>query len=317
MRICVLDGYGMNPGDLSWSQIEAFGELVIHDRVGSQDLVELSQGFDALLTNKVEISDHHMAQLPELKYIGVTATGYNIVDVAAAKERGIVVTNVPGYSTASVPQFVFAYILEWASRVYQHNMEVHDGAWARSPDFSFTSHPLVEVAGLTIGIVGYGNIGKKVIEIAQAFGMTVLVNTRTIPEGNVEGVSFVDLEALLSESDIISLHCPLTPATENLINKDRLSLMKTSAFLVNTGRGQLIDEAALAAALNEHRIAGAGLDVLRQEPPEADNPLIGADNCFITPHIAWATKSARQRMMKIVADNLNAYLNKQTINQVN
>ena len=317
MKICFLDAYTMNPGDLSWADFHELGELVIHDRTAGQPISELAADAEIVLSNKQQLRAHHMDALPKLKYIGVTATGYDIIDVKAATERNIVVSNVPGYSTASVPQFVFAYILEWASRVFQHNQEVHAGAWAQSADFSFTSHPLVELDGLTIGIIGYGNIGKKVASIAKGFGMNVIVYTRTIPQVNEQNVQFVSLDHLISESDIITLHCPLTELTSQLINAERLRLMKRSAFLVNTGRGQLVDEKALADALSSGQIAGAGLDVLTMEPPESDNPLFNLDNCFITPHIAWATQAARKRMMTIVLENIKGYLAGDAVNQVN
>ncbi len=309
MVITVLDAYTLNPGDLSWEPLRQLGECRIYDRTPPQDVVPRGAGSEILLTNKTVISRASMEQLPEVRYIGVLATGYNIVDVGAARERGIVVTNVPGYATASVAQLVFAHLLHHVLGLGRHTQSVRLGGWAASKDFSFRETPLTELAGLTMGVVGYGQIGKATARLARAFGMNVIVAGRTngtlTPE---EGATQVSLDDLFRLSDVVSLHCPLTPETKGLVNDQRLSLMKPSAFLVNTGRGSLIDEVALARALNEGRIAGAGLDVLSEEPPPANHPLVTAANCHITPHIGWATREARARLLEAVLGNLKAFL---------
>ena len=315
MKIVVLDGYTMNPGDLSWKPLEALGECAIYDRTPPERVVERAAGAEVVLTNKVVLDGAVMARLPAIKYIGVLATGYNVVDTAAARERGIVVTNVPAYSTRSVAQLVMALVLELAHHVGDHSRGVHEGRWTRSPDFAYWDWPLVELDGLVMGIVGFGQTGRAVADLARAFGMRVLVHTRTPTAG--PGVEFVDLATLLRRSDVVSLHCPLTPETEGLVNAKRLALMKPTAFLINTSRGPVVNERDLAEALNTGRIAGAGLDVLSTEPPKADNPLLGAKNCFITPHFAWATRAARERMMKTVVANVRAFLAGRPQNVVN
>ena len=300
MNIVVLDGHTLNPGDLSWDALRKLGPCEIHERSTTEEIVPRSANAGIVLTNKVVLNKAYMAAVPQLKYIGVTATGYNIVDVAAARERNIVVTNVPTYGTRSVAQMTFALLLELTQHVGHHAQTVREGRWSRSPDFCYWDYPLVELDGLTMGIIGYGRIGQAVGELAQAFGMNVIAHSRKqTPE---------DLERLFRASDVISLHCPLTPETKHLVNAKRLGWMKPTAFLLNTSRGPLIDEAALADALNDDRIAGAGLDVLSVEPPAADNPLFGAKNCFITPHIAWATRAARSRLMDAAVDNVRAFL---------
>jgi glycerate dehydrogenase len=306
MKSVVIDGYALNPGDLSWRDLEEFGECAVYDRTAPEQVLERAADAEAILTNKVVLSRELIAGLPWLKYIGVTATGYNIIDVEAARERGIRVTNVPGYSTKSVAQMVFALLLEMTQQVGHHARLVAEGRWSSSPDFCFWERPLVELDGLTMGVVGFGQIGQAVAKLARAFGMRVLVNTEH-PERYREAaagmdVRFADLETLFDHSDVISLHCPLTPATAGLVGAERLALMKPSAFLINTSRGPLIDETALAAALSEGRLAGAG------EPPPADGPLQGAPNCFITPHIAWATRSARERLLATVVANIRAFV---------
>lgn len=306
-RIVVLDGYALNPGDLDWTPLHALGACTIYERTPVGLILERSQGAQVLLTNKTLLTRQTLEQLPRLRYIGVLATGYNVVDVSAAKERGVVVTNVPGYSTDSVAQLVFALILELTHHVGHHAGTVRDGKWSQNADFCYWEHPLLELKGLTMGIVGYGQIGQAVARIAQAFGMRVLVHTRTHP-AVIAGIELVSWEELLKEADVVSLHCPLTPQTQGLINTSTLALMKPSAFLINTGRGPLIVEADLAKALTEGKISGAGLDVLCVEPPLADNPLLAAPHCFITPHLGWATKAARIRLMNVVAANLAAYL---------
>jgi len=300
MNIVVLDGYTLNPGDLSWDPLRKLGSCEIYDRSSRDEIVPRSASAEIVLTNKVVLNRAYMSAVPRLKYIGVTATGYNIVDVAAARERNIIVTNVPTYGTKSVAQMTIALLLELTQHIGHHAQTVRDGRWTRSPDFCYWDYPLVELDGLTMGIIGYGRIGQAVGELAQAFGMKVIAHSRKS--------SAQELEQLFRASDVISLHCPLTPETKHLINKERLAWMKPSALLLNTSRGPLIDEAALAEALNEGRIAGAGLDVLAVEPPPADNPLFTAKNCFITPHIAWATRAARSRLMDASIENVRAFL---------
>lgn len=314
MRIVVLDGYTLNPGDLSWGRLEALGDCTVYDRTLPHEVLGRARGADVLLTNKTVLDGTTLEALPDLRYIGVLATGVNVVDVAAARWRDIVVTNVPGYGTPSVAQATFALLLELTNQVGHHNQAVREGRWASSPDFCFWDRPLVELSGRTMGIVGFGAIGQAVARIAQAFGMTVLVHTPT--QRSASGVRFVALDMLLAESDVVSLHCPLTAATQRLINAERLDRMKPTAFLLNTSRGPLVDEAALAWALNEDRLAGAALDVLEAEPPSVDNPLLTAKNCILTPHIAWATLAARRRLLDAVVDNLQAFLDGLPVNAV-
>ena len=316
MKIVVLDGYGLNPGDLSWNGMNALGELTVYDRTSPSEMLERSQGAEVLITNKTLITADNMAELPELKYIGVLATGYNVVDIDAAKARGIVVTNIPAYSTASVAQMVFAHVLNITQRVGYYADENVKGRWTDSVDFCYWDTNLVELDGKKMGIVGYGNIGKATARIALAFGMEVLAYTSKEQKDLPQGVKKVTLDDLFVESDVISLHCPLTPDTKELVNAKRLSMMKSSAILINTGRGPLVNEQDLANALNEGRIAGAGLDVLSVEPSVAGNPLLSAKNCFITPHIAWATKEARTRLMDIAVNNLKSYQEGNIINNV-
>ena len=316
MKSVVLDGYGLNPGDLSWSAWEALGELTVYDRTSPSELLERSEGAEVLITNKTLITAENMAELPSLKYIGVLATGYNVVDIDAAKARGIVVTNIPAYSTASVAQMVFAHVLNITQRVGYYANENTQGRWTNNADFCYWDTNLVELDGKKIGIVGYGNIGKATARIALAFGMEVLAYTSKEQKDLPQGVRKVTLDELFSESDVVSLHCPLTPDTKELVNAERLKTMKPSAILINTGRGPLVNEHDLANALNEGRIAGAGLDVLSVEPSLADNPLLKAKNCFITPHIAWATKEARTRLMDIAINNLRSYQEGNVINNV-
>jgi glycerate dehydrogenase len=300
MNIVVLDGYTLNPGDLSWDALRELGSCEIYDRSAQDEIVPRSTSADLVLTNKVKLNREYMSSVPTLKYIGVTATGYNIVDVAAARERKVIVTNVPTYGTQSVAQMTFALLLELTQHGGHHAQTVREGRWTRSPDFCYWDYPLIELDGLTLGIIGFGRIGKMVGQLAEAFGMKVLTYSRKQP--------VAEMETLFRRSDIISLHCPLTLQTEHLVNEKRLAWMKPTAFLLNTSRGPLIDESALAKALNEGRIAGAGLDVLAVEPPTADNPLLRAKNCLITPHIAWATRAARSRLMKAVVENVRAFL---------
>lgn len=318
MRITILDGYPLNPGDLSWVYLDKYGDVTVHERTAVADVAERAAGADVVLTNKVPLDADVLKQLPELKYIGVLATGYNIIDTAYARQRGITVTNVPGYSSQSVAQLTFALLLELCHHVQRHSDRVKEGKWSQSPDFSFWDYPLLELAGKTMGIVGFGDIGRQVADIATAFGMQVVAQSRTeTDQSHRRNFRWVELDELLELSDVVSLHCPLTPKTAGLINADTLLKMKTSAFLLNTSRGPLIDEGSLAAALNANQLAGAGLDVLGVEPPKAGNALFTAKNCLITPHIAWATKEARARLMGTVDGNLKAYLAGKPINVVN
>ena len=312
-KIVILDGHTLNPGDLDWAPLQALGDLQIHERTSPTEAVERARGAQILLTNKTILSADAINSLPELKYIGVLATGYNVVDSAAARAQNIPVTNVPGYSTHSVAQLVWALILELCQHVGKHAAAVRDGQWERGPDFSFVLTPLQEIHGQTLGIIGYGAIGKAVAAVAEAFGMKVLVHTRT-PQ---PGVDQVPLETLLAQSDIVSLHCPLTDATKGIINAARLRQMKSTAFLINTSRGPLVVEEDLAAALKDGVIAGAGLDVLSVEPPPPGNPLLQAPRCIITPHLAWATKAARQRLLAAVVENVSRFLDGQPQNVVN
>ena len=302
--IVILDGFTANPGDISWAAIEALGNCKIYDRTGEADVVARAADADIVLTNKTLITQKSLAALPRLRYIGVLATGYNTVDVQAAQQRGILVCNVPEYSTPNVTQAVFALLLELTNRTGHHSQTVHEGRWSASPDFCYWDGELVELAGRTLGIVGYGRIGKAVAAVGSAFGMQILAHRRTASDDP----QFVSLDRLLSESDVVSLHCPLVPDTKELINAAKLAQMKPSAFLINTARGALIHEPDLAAALNTERIAGAGLDVLSVEPPLASNPLLSARNCVMTPHIAWATRNARLRLLEVTAANIRGYL---------
>lgn len=310
MKIVVLDGYTLNPGDLDWAPLKQLATCILHPRTRPEQLIERAQGATILLTNKVVISAKAMAELPDLRYIGVLATGVNVVDLKAAKERNIVVTNVPGYSTDSVAQLTFALLLEMVQQVGHHAQRVKQGAWVSCEDFSFRDLPLMELAGKTFGVVGYGQIGRRVAAIARAFGMRLMVQTAHPEKHKKEpGVEFVDIDRLFSDSDVISLNCPLTPETEQLVNTARLARVKQGALLINTGRGQLVNEAAVADALENGYLGGYATDVLSTEPPAPDNPLLQAPHCIITPHLAWATFEARSRLLSIVVDNIVAYIN--------
>jgi glycerate dehydrogenase len=302
MRIVVLDGFTTNPGDVSWAALEALGSLTVHDRTSSGDVVARAADADVVLTNKTRLGRAEITALPRLRCISVLATGHDVVDSAAARERGIPVCNVPEYGTANVVQATFALVLELTNRTGHYDATVRAGRWSACPDFCYQAGDLVELAGLTLGIVGYGRIGQGVAAVGRAFGMRILAHRRSHA-----GPEHVDLDRLFAESDVVSLHCPLTPDTRALVNAARLALMKPTAFLVNTARGALVDEAALAAALDAGRIAGAGLDVLSVEPPPATNPLLAARNCVITPHVAWATRAARTRLIERTAENLRAF----------
>ncbi|WP_282935916.1 D-2-hydroxyacid dehydrogenase [Paenibacillus sp. RC67] len=318
MNIVVLDGYTLNPGDLSWERLAQMGSMTVYDRTSPEQIVERAIDAEIILTNKTPLTATTLAKLPNLCYIGVLATGYNIVDIHAARKRDIPVSNVPTYGTQSVAQFVFAMIFELCHSIGRHDAAVKAGEWTGSIDFCFTKAPLIELSGKTIGLVGLGKIGSQTARIASAMDMRVLAvgSGRSHPKP-VAGVEWTNMETLLKESDIVSLHCPLTPDTEQLINRQRLSWMKPSAFLINTSRGGLIHEQDLADALNAQAIAGAAVDVLSVEPPSTSNPLLSARNCIITPHIAWATQEARARLMETTADNVSAFLEGRPINVVN
>ena len=317
MNIVCLDGFTLNPGDLSWAGFKGLGKFVCHDRTGADQIVPRAAGAEAVLTNKTPLSAATLAQLPQLRYIGVLATGYNVVDIDAAKKRRVVVTNVPTYGTDSVAQLVFALLLELCHRVGLHNDQVHRGEWSGSIDFTFRSSPLIELAGKTMGIVGLGRIGRRVAELAAAFGMKVIFAEDRPAADAPANWQPVPLDDLFRQADVVSLHVPLTEATKNLVDARRLALMKPTAFLINTSRGPTVDEGALRAALVGKKLAGAGLDVLSVEPPPADHPLIGLDNCIITPHIAWSTLEARRRLMAVAAENLAAFLAGRAVNVVN
>lgn len=316
MKIVVLDGYGLNPGDLSWEGMQALGEFTVYDRTAPGELLERAANAEVLLTNKTVITAEDMASLPSLKYIGVLATGYNIVDIQAAKERGIIVTNIPAYSTNSVAQMVFAHILNITQRVGHYAYANRHGRWANNPDFCYWDTNLIELDGKKMGIIGLGNTGKATARIAAAFGMQVCASTSKPQSQLPEGIRKMELEDIFRECDIVSLHCPLTPETKDMVNAARLATMKPTAILINTGRGPLVNEQDLADALNKGVIAAAGIDVLSSEPPQYTNPLLTAKNCFITPHIAWATKEARERLMNIAVENLKGYINGEIVNNV-
>ena len=316
MKIVVLDGFTANPGDLSWKGLEELGTITVFDRTKPGETVARAADADIVLTNKVIISREIMMQLPQLKYIGVLATGYNVVDIEAAHERSIIVTNVPAYSTESVAQMVFAHLLTVTNRTEHYALQNRQGRWTKNPDFCYWDFSHMELAGKTFGIVGLGNIGRRVAEIALAFGMQVKALTSKSANALPAGIEKADLEELLASSDIISLHCPLTDSTRHLINRETLSLMRPSAILINTGRGPLVDDQAVAYALAEGQLAAFCADVLTEEPPKADNPLLSQPNAFITPHIAWATEEARSRLLQVAISNVRAFLNAKPQNVV-
>ena len=317
MKIVILDGYAANPGDLSWDELKALGECEIYDRTQPSQVLERAAGAEVVLTNKTNLRAEQLAALPQLKYIGVMATGYNVVDTEAARQRGILVSNIPAYSTNSVAQLVFAHLLNIAQQVQHHNEAVHNGRWNQSPDFCFWDMPLLELHGLKMGIVGLGHTGLATARIALGFGMEVYAYTSKSPLQLQAEIHKMELDELFRQCDVISLHCPLTDSTRHLVNAERLATMKPTAILINTARGPLVDEAALAAALNAGTIAAAGVDVLSEEPARADNPLLAAKNCYITPHIAWGSSAARQRLMQILVENVKSYMDGKPINIVN
>ena len=307
-RIVVLDGYALNPGDLDWSPLQTLGMCEIYERTTPEELFTRIDGAQIILTNKTLLPNEELSRVDSIEYIGVMATGINVVDKTFVKERGITLTNVPMYSTPSVVQTVFAHILAWTHHVAAHAKSVQEGQWASCQDFSYWNHPLMELSGKRLGIIGFGAIGQAVAKAAQAFGMEILVNTHIQDQAMPEGITWKSLDDLLAESDVLSLHCPLLPSTKHIINAERLEKMKSTALLINTSRGGLIDEDALAHALHEGQIGGAGLDVLSEEPPPAEHPLYNAPHCNITPHIAWATKESRQRLLSTVIKNVEQYL---------
>lgn len=308
MKICILDGYSLNPGDLDWSPVERLGDVTLFDRTPADKIVERAADADIVLTNKVPFSADTLRQLPRLRFICVLATGYNIIDTEAAARQGVVVANIPAYSTMSVAQMAFAHILNITNHVASYAREVADGKWTNCPDFCFWDSALTELAGKTMGIVGLGNTGMATARIAVAMGMKVVAMTSKSADTLPEGITPAPLDDVLASADVVSLHCPLTPSTRHLINAASIAKMKPSAILINTGRGPLVDEQAVADALNGGRLAAFGADVLSQEPPRDDNPLLSARNCFLTPHIAWATLEARTRLMSTATENVRQFI---------
>lgn len=318
MRIVALDGFTLNPGDLTWDGLKQLGDVTIYDRTSSELTVDRASGAEIVLTNKTIIDERVLEQLPELRYLGVLATGYNVVDVDAASSRGIIVTNIPTYGTSSVAQMTFALLLEMTQHVQAHYDAVKSGQWSNCPDFCFWNYPLIELAGKTMGIIGFGRIGQNVADIATAFGMNIIAHDSfKSDQSRRTNFKWGDLDELLSESDVVTLHCPLLPETKGIINTASLCKMKKTTLLINTSRGPLIIDEDLAEALNNGIIAGAGVDVLSIEPPRDDNPLLSAKNCLVTPHISWATYDARKRLMSIAMDNLKAWLAGKPVNIVN
>lgn len=318
MKICILDGYSLNPGDLDWSPVERLGNVTLFDRTPADKIVERAADADIVLTNKVPFSADTLRQLPRLRFICVLATGYNIIDTEAAARQGVVVANIPAYSTMSVAQMAFAHILNITNHVASYAREVADGKWTNCPDFCFWDSALTELAGKTMGIVGLGNTGMATARIAVAMGMKVVAMTSKSADTLPEGITPAPLDDVLASADVVSLHCPLTPSTRHLINAASIAKMKPSAILINTGRGPLVDEQAVADALNGGRLAAFGADVLSQEPPRGDNPLLSARNCFLTPHIAWATLEARTRLMSTATENVRQFIaGEQVANRVN
>jgi glycerate dehydrogenase len=317
MNIVVLDGYTLNPGDLRWKALESLGPCTVYDRSAPEEVVPRAKDAEIVLTNKTVLSSETIKLLPKMRYIGVLATGYNIVDVETARYKDIPVTNVPTYGTQSVVQMVFAHLLNFTQHAAHHAQTVRSGRWTSNPDFCYWDTPLIELAGLTMGIIGFGRIGRAAAKLAVAFGMNVIFYDITKPSITPEGCQPAGLDVIFRKSDVISLHCPLTSETEKIINTEHLEMMKKTAFLINTSRGPLVDEQALADALNNRMIAGAGLDVLSEEPPRENNPLLKAKNCYITPHIAWATIAARKRLLQVAVDNVASFLAGKPQNVIN
>lgn len=305
MKITILDGNAVNPGDLSWERLEKIGELICYPRTKPEDVIKRIGDSDAILLNKINITEEILSSCPRLKYIGVQATGYNVIDLEACRKHGVTVTNVPSYSTSGVAQLVFAYISEFATGVALHSSSVMDGDWCKSPDFCYWKRPLMELDGKTLGIFGYGSIGSRVAKIGKAYGMKIIACTRT-PKSEIENP--VDFDTLMAESDFITLHAPLMDKTKGIINARTLALMKKSAYLINTARGPLVNENEVRAALDNGTIAGYACDVVSEEPMNRNNPLLGAPNCIITPHIAWAATETRQRLLDAVIDNLESFI---------
>src|SRR5574344_130541 len=317
MKIVVLDGYGVNPGDLSWEALEALGDVEVYPRTAPEDVIDRCFNAEIILTNKVVINKQILVSLPRLKYIGVLATGYNVVDVDTASDLDIIVTNIPAYSTDSVVQMTFAHILTMTNRVEHYTQQNRNGRWSHNPDFVYWDTPLIELAGKTMGIVGLGNIGMKVAQLARCFGMEVYAFTSKASSLLPEGIQKTTFEGLLSVSDILSLHCPLNRSTREIINASSLAKMKEGALLINTGRGPLVNEADVAEALRSGHLGGYGADVMCQEPPAEDNPLFSAPNAYITPHVAWATFEARKRLIAIAVGNVKAFIDGNPVNVVN
>ncbi|MBP3737189.1 MAG: D-2-hydroxyacid dehydrogenase [Lachnospiraceae bacterium] len=320
MKIVVLDGYTENPGDLSWEGLEQFGEVTVYDRTPLNDEEEIRKRIgdaEVVYTNKTPLSAATIAAAPNLKFISVLATGYNVVDVAAAKEKGIPVTNIPTYGTAAVGQFAIALLLEICHHIGHHSKTVHEGKWENCEDWCYWDYPLIELAGKTMGIIGFGRIGQATGRIAKALGMKVIANDQFESEAGKEIAEYVDRETLFAQADVIALHCPLFPSTEGMINRENIAKMKDGVIILNNSRGPLIVEQDLADALNSGKVYAAGLDVVSTEPIKGDNPLLKAKNCFITPHISWAPKESRQRLMNIAVDNLKAYVDGAPVNVVN
>lgn len=317
MKIVILDGYALNPGDLSWENIEKYGEVKLYDRSAAEDVGARIQHADIVLTNKAVIGREAIDLAVNLKFIGVMATGFNIVDTEAAREKNIVVSNIPAYSTASVAQLTFAFVLAFANRISDYSESVHKGDWVKSPDFSYMVKPVIELQDKTLGIIGLGQIGQAVAAIALSFGMKVIASHRHPERDKMEGVVFKSQNEVFENADFVSLHCPLNDQNKEFVDLELLKTMKPTSFLINTSRGGLVNEQDLADALNGELISGAGLDVLSSEPPSEDNPLLTAKNCLITPHIAWASKEARQRLMEILDDNISAFLKGEPLNVVN
>lgn len=316
-KIIVLDGYAANPGDLSWKPLEEWGELTVYDRTAPSEVVERARGAEIVMTNKVNIGADIISQLPELKMINVLATGYNVVDIEAARNAGVIICNIPAYSTDSVAQLTFAHILNIVNQIGHYAEENRQGRWSRNPDFCYWDSPLHELSGKTLGIVGLGHIGSKVARLARDFGMEVYAFTSKNSSSLPEGIQKTTMEGLFGVSDILTLHCPLTPTTRELINHETLRKMKQGAILINTGRGPLVNEEDVAEALRDGHLGAYGADVMCQEPPEASNPLLSCPNAFITPHIAWATVEARKRLMDIAVANVKAYVAGEAVNVVN